>query len=189
MRRVDREMPEEFGRDVIRRSEFGILSLTDDEGMPYSLPLSAVLEGDCIYFHSAAEGTKNTLIEEATGGRPAMMVFVCDVQVPDLYSDEELDGFAEKDQLGAYTSKVFTTEFASAVVSGRVQVVSDDEEKKGALTAVCKKYTPHKMKYVPMAIEHSLNRTMVYRLNIEAITAKRKKYDDERKEMKWARME
>jgi nitroimidazol reductase NimA-like FMN-containing flavoprotein (pyridoxamine 5'-phosphate oxidase superfamily) len=189
MRRVDREMPADFGRQVIQRAAYGVLALTDDQGLPYSLPLSAVLEGDSLYFHSAAEGTKNALIEEAEGGRPAQMVFVCDVKVPDLYSDEELDAFAAEGNLGAYTSKVFTTEFASAIVCGRVHVVTDEEEKRRALTLICQKYTPGKMKYVPMAIGHSLARTEVYRLDIENLTAKRKKYDADRKEMKWARME
>lgn len=189
MRRADREMPAEFGRWVIQRAAYGVLALTDDQGLPYSLPLSAVLDGGSLYFHSAFEGTKNTLIEQAEGARLAQMVFVCDVRVPNLYSEEELEDFAAQGKLGAYTSKVFTTEFASAIVCGRVHVVTEENEKKHALTLICQKYTPDKMKYVPMAIAGSLSRTKVYRLDIEELTAKRKKYDANRQEMKWARME
>lgn len=53
MRRKDREQSEEFGWDVLETCPYAILSTTDDEGLPYSIPVSpAVLEG-AIYVHSA----------------------------------------------------------------------------------------------------------------------------------------
>lgn len=54
---------------------------------------------------------------------------------------------------------------------------------------VCEKYTPGKRDYFPMAIEAGLGRANVYKIGIEEITGKRKKYDGEGKEMKWGRME
>ena len=53
---------------------------------------------------------------------------------------------------------------------------------------VCEKYTPDKMEYFDMAIKAGLSRTNVYRVEIEAITSKRKKYDSSGKEMKWGRI-
>lgn len=64
MRRKDREQSEEFGWDVLETCPYAILSTTDDEGLPYSIPVSpAVLEG-AIYVHSAKHGTKSKLLRE-----------------------------------------------------------------------------------------------------------------------------
>lgn len=63
------------------------------------------------------------------------------------------------------------------------------DEKIKAMRSICEKYTPDKMKYFDSAINAGLNRTNVYKMKIENITAKRKKYDSQGVEMKWARME
>ena len=86
MRRKDREQSEEFGWDVLETCPYAILSTTDDEGLPYSIPVSpAVLEG-AIYVHSAKHGTKSKLLRE----HPAVcLVGVRDVvPLPEAYSTE-----------------------------------------------------------------------------------------------------
>lgn len=188
MRRKDREMSQAFAYDVIDRAAYGVLSMIDNEGVPYSLPLSLVRDGDNLYFHGAKEGTKNTLIY-GNEGKKVQAVFVTDVQVPALYSDEELANYIAEGTIEKYTSKVFTTEFASAIVVGKVKVVQEDEEKKQALRLLCQKYTPDKMNLVEVSLAHSLPRTEVFRIEIEKVTAKRKKYDAHRQEMKWERMQ
>lgn len=45
------------------------------------------------------------------------------------------------------------------------------------------------MKYFDDAVKASIDRTMVIGIEIEEITAKRKKYDVNGDEMKWGRME
>lgn len=58
MRRKDREQSEEFGWNVLETCPYAVLSTTDDEGLPYGIPVSpAVLDG-VIYFHSAKHGTE-----------------------------------------------------------------------------------------------------------------------------------
>lgn len=49
---------------------------------------------------------------------------------------------------------------------------------------ICEKYTSSKMAYFNRAIEASLGRTQVYAVEIEEVTAKRKKYDSKDKEIK-----
>lgn len=61
MRRKDREQSEEFGWNVLETCPYAVLSTTDDEGLPYGIPVSpAVLDG-AVYFHSAKHGTKSKL--------------------------------------------------------------------------------------------------------------------------------
>lgn len=186
MRRKDREMSSEFGLEVIERAQYGVLSMVDEKGDPYSIPLSIVRKGDFLYFHSAKEGKKVELLEREL---KVMVVFVGNVAVPELYSNEELEEISkDKGAAAALASTVFTTEFESAVVSGNVRIVQEKEEKIEALRLICEKYTPSKLKYIDIAIAGGLERTNIYKIRIEGITAKRKKFDDKREEMKWGRM-
>ena len=66
MRRKDREMDRVFAFNIIDKSEYGVLSMLDDEGEPYGLPLSLVRYGDLLYFHSAKLGKKvDALLENS----------------------------------------------------------------------------------------------------------------------------
>jgi nitroimidazol reductase NimA-like FMN-containing flavoprotein (pyridoxamine 5'-phosphate oxidase superfamily) len=67
--------------------------------------------------------------------------------------------------------------------------VEDTEEKIEGLRAISQKYTPENMKYFDDAVKASIDRTMVIKIEIKEITAKRKKYDVNGDEMKWGRME
>ena len=187
MRRKDREMDREFGLKVIDKTRYGILSMIDDGGEPYGLPLSIVRDKDKLYFHSAKAGKKVKILEES----PRVSVaFVGETKIPENYSKEELDAMVEdKSKAVLLISRVFTTEFESAIVRGKVEEVKEDKEKIHALKLICEKYTQTKMDYFPTAIEAGLKRVNVYSIKIEEISAKRKKYDKEGEEMKWGRME
>lgn len=186
MRRKDREMNREFGINIIDKAEYGVVSMMDGE-QPYGLPLSVVRKGEYLYFHSAQEGRK---VEVLAKNPNVSIVFVGDKTIPENYSYEELEAM-DHDPTKAiqFISSVFTTEFESAIVTGKVEKVEDRETKILAMRTVCEKYTPDKMKYFDSAIKAGLSRTNVYQVHIDNITAKRKKYDDHGVEMKWARME
>ena len=185
MRRKDRMMSREFGIGIIDKSRYGILSMVDGDE-PYGLPLSIVRDGDHLYFHSAKDGRKVKVLEK---NPKVNITFVGDVEVPENFTEEELDEIAgDKSKAVLLISSVFTTQFESAIVKGKANLVEDRDEKVHAMKLVCQKYTPDKMKYFDMAIEAGLNRTNVYKIEVEEISAKRKKYDSEGKEMKWERM-
>ena len=187
MRRKDRAMSKEFGLNVIDNSSFGVISVVDNEGNPYSLPLSIVRDGDILYFHSAKGGTK---VEVLADNKCVNIVFVGEVNVPDNFSKDELEDMAKDESKGIqFISKVFTTQFESAIVKGRVKLIEDRDEKIKAMKLICVKYTPSKMDYFDIAIKAGLDKTNVYAISIEELTAKRKKYDVNNEEMKWERME
>ncbi len=187
MRRKDREMDEEFAKKVIDKASFGVLSICDNGNKtPYSIPLSIVRTGELLYFHSAKEGTK---IELIVGASKARVVFVGEVHVPDLYSNMELaEMVKDKEKTIQLISRVFTTEFESAIVEGEISEVLDRAEKVLALKLICEKYTPDKMLYFDYAVEAGEKYTKTYRINIETMTAKRKKYNQDGNEMKWGRL-
>lgn len=187
MRRKDRAMSREFGLNVIDNSRYGVVSVAGKGKAPYSLPLSIVRDGDFLFFHSAKDGKKVELLKK---DMDVSVVFVGETHIPENFSKDELDDMSKDESKGVqFISKVFTTEFESAIVVGKVKQVEDRDEKIQALKLICEKYTPSKMNYFPIAIKSGLDKTNIYSIHIEELTAKRKKYDLNHEEMKWERME
>lgn len=186
MRRKDREMGREFGLEVIDRATFGVLSLVDVEDRVYGVPLSLARIGEKLYFHSAKSGRK---VESFRDGLEVCVVFAADVQVPQLFTPDELDELArDKAKASSLTSRVFTTEFASAIVDGRLRHVQEEDLWRDALRAICQKYTPHAMDHFDMAADSGRTNTFVYEISIDQLTAKRMKFDARGEEMKWGRL-
>ena len=151
MRRSDREMPRELGHELIDRCEYGTAAMTDENGKPYAVVLNLVREDDKLYFHCAMHGKK---IDSLRRNSEVCISFVGNVSpVPDK----------------------FTTMYESAVVRGKAAEVMEDEEKIHALKILCEKLTPSNMDNFDDAIERSLKRTAVWRIDIEEITAKAKR--------------
>lgn len=150
MRRKDREMPEEFGLEVIDRCNYGVVAMTDEEGAPYAVALNLVRSGRSLYFHCAYEGKKSVSLAK----NPDVCISFVGGEQP----------VADK----------FTTRYESAVVRGTAVIVEDEAEKIEALRLLCQKLTPSNMGNFDEAIERSLVRTAIWRIDMKEITAKRK---------------
>lgn len=186
MRRHDREMSREFGIEIIDKSEYGVLSTLDENGV-FAMPLSLVRKDNFLYFHSAKQGRK---VEAFKINERVQVTFVGKVQVPNLYSNEELDTILENSSNAGILSKgVFTTEFESAISTGTISLVEDADEKAEALRLICIKYVPSKAKFIEHAINSGISATNIYKISMDEITAKRKKFDSNKEEMKFQRME
>lgn len=186
MRRTDREMSNAFALEIIDEAQYGVVSLAKDDE-PYGIPLSIVRDGDKLFFHTAKEGHKFDFIHNEA---PVTVLFVSRVQVPKLYSNEELDEMMKSEDIfGKLVSQVYTTEFASAMVKGTLTEVFDDPGKEHALELICKKYTPDKMKYFKLAMESGMSQTRIFAISMDEVSAKRKQFDGDKVEMKFGRME
>lgn len=186
MRRKDREMDREFALKVIDNSAYAVLSMVDEGNKAYAIPISPVRVGEFLYIHSAKEGHKIDLIRN---NPELVLTFVGNVEVPNPIKEEEFIEFKKNNELGKLTSKHFTTQFESAIIVGQAMIVEEINEKIIGLRAISQKYTPENMKYFEDAVNASIGRTMVIKIEIKEITAKRKKYDRNGDEMKWGRME
>lgn len=187
MRRKDRQMPPQFAHQLIDKAQYGVVSMIDQENSPYGVPLSIVRSGNVLYFHSAKQGRK---VEVLAHNAQVSLVFVGDKRIPENYSYEELEEMNNDPKKAIkFISSVFTTEFESAIVTGVVTKVDDEQEQIAAMRLICEKYTPSKMRYFDTAIAAGLKRTNVYKVEIETISAKRKRYDSEGVEMKYGRVE
>ncbi|MCI7148192.1 MAG: pyridoxamine 5'-phosphate oxidase family protein [Candidatus Fimisoma sp.] len=165
MRRKDREMPLSFAYMVADKCEYASLSMVSPEGRPYCVPITIARDGNSIYFHSAHQGFKTECLRNSPE--------VCLACVGDTCR--------AKDK--------FTTEFESAVITGTASEVICRKEKIHALELICRRHTPDNMSEFDSAISKSLDRTAVWKIEILRITGKRKKYDSNGEEMKFARME
>lgn len=185
MRRKDREMDRTFGLEVIDRAPYGVLSLPESDSNAYGVPLSLAREGEVLYFHAAKGGKKASLLCDGT---QVHIVFVGETRIPTVLTQEEAAQAARNPKtFGLLTSKLFTTEYESAMVRGTVRQLREDAEKIHALRVICQRYTPQWMQFFPQAVESGLSATAVYAVAITDITAKRKRFDALGQEMKWQR--
>ena len=59
IRRQDRLLDQERADELLRTSEFGTLSMADNDGTPYGIPINFVWDGaESVYLHCAPEGRK-----------------------------------------------------------------------------------------------------------------------------------
>lgn len=151
MRRKERQMPEEFAWEVVDKCEYAFLAMAAEDGSPYGLPVTIARDGRAVYFHSALEGRK---VECLRRSPRVCLSCVGDTRVP---------------------PGKFTTLFESAVVFGRAEEVTEDEEKIRALRLLCQRHTPDNMENFPSAIAKSLDRTGIWRIAVEEITGKAKR--------------
>lgn len=182
MRRKDREMDLDFARNVIDRSQYGVLACVTPAGKPYAIPLSIARAGDRLFFHSATAGSK---VEYLPDGQEVALSFVSYAQVPELFSLDELAKMVnETDAASRLGSKVFTTEFESACVHGRIYELTGLTDKIAGLRCICEKFTPDKMAFFESAARDALHITKVYEIRIESLTGKRKRFDAQGNDLK-----
>lgn len=180
MRRKDRQMCRDFALKIIDESAYGVLGLGGNN--PYTLPLSIIRKGDYLYFHSAKAGRK---VDQIKDGDLVSVTFVGHVQVPRLYSRDQIEAHIKTGNFSKIGSKIYTTEFESAHVSGKIYQVNDDEVKKEILYNIAEKYTKDLADLSPGFIEASLDRTALYKIEILELNGKRKKYGQDGQELKF----
>ena len=149
MRRKDRLLPSEDCIRVLEQGEYGILALVDQLVRPYAVPLSYVWFEESIYFHSAQEGFKVSLLKSS----------------PDAC-------FTVVGKVQAVFDKGFSTNYESVMVFGDARQVTDDEEKHAALMALAAKYQPDHLHEADAYIKRHWKVTDVYAVRSVSVTGK-----------------
>lgn len=174
MRRKDRAMTKKRAWQIVDEAPFAVLSMNCPETGPYGLAISPVRLGENIYIHGAPQGKK---IDCLSANARVSMVFVGKVRVPSAISPETYREYQEKGHLPKLMSSKFTTEYESAIIRGKAIPVEEDKEKREVLRAISQRYTPGNMAYADQAIDMSLKRTAVFRIELEEISGKEKVLD------------
>lgn len=147
MRRRRQQLPEEETVRLLHQATSGVLSLVDEDGYPYGVPLSYVRHGDKLYFHSALDGHKVDAIRHSD---KASFCVICQDEVhPDT----------------------FTTHFRSVICFGRVRIIENATEKLNAARMLGRRYNPDE-EALTEEINHGINRMLMIEFSIEHMTGK-----------------
>lgn len=147
MRRHAQLLSEEETALILKSASSGVLAVAGDDGYPYAVPLSYVYDGEYIYFHCAVTGHKIDAI------RQNPKVSFCVIAKDDILPEK------------------FTTQFASVIVFGKAEILTDKEEKIAALRLLAEKYSPG-ADGAEREISGSLDRTGVVKIVVEHMTGK-----------------
>ncbi len=150
IRRKERALGEERGRELLLAGEYGVLSLCGANGYGYGVPLSYVVENDSLYFHCAPEGFK---LDSLRANPRASFCVVGATQVQ---------------------PRAFSTLYESVVVFGTVETELPEGERHRALELLVEKYSPEYREESQKYIALSFARTRILRLDIEHLSAKGK---------------
>lgn len=152
MRRKDRLLPEEETRMLLAGGEYGVLATICPDGTPYGVPMSYVMVGNVIYMHcSNAGGQRLTNIAHCSD---ACFTVIDQVQ---LLPDQ------------------FATKYLSAIASGKISVVADEEEKRQAMIGILEKYSDEFMEKGLRYLNDAFDKIVVLRFDITAMTGKGRK--------------
>lgn len=118
MRRKELQTTQEEAWNILDRSHYGVLSMIDADGTPYAVPVNVARDGTAIYFHSAKDGKKADCMRHNP-----QVCLAC-------VSDEKVH------------EGMLTTHYASVVLCGTVEEVTDDAEMVSALRTICMRFAP-----------------------------------------------
>lgn len=150
MRRQDKEIKDPaLLRRILGEAIVCRVAMCDGD-RPYVVPLTFVLDGDALFVHSAAHGRKLDVLR-----RNPNVCFEVDEDVAAV-------AHAEACSVGM--------RFRSVIGTGRASFVDAPAEKDRVLRRFAAKYAPKADANLP---PHEIEKTVVIRLSIEALTGKR----------------
>ena len=148
MRRHERVLDESRTLELLQNGEYGVLSTSSVDGGAYGIPMSYVATDGFIYFHCAMVGHK---IENITANPLVSFCVVGNTEV---------------------SPSAFTTAYESVVVSGLVETVESENEKRDALRLLVKKYSQGFETEGDVYIDKAIHKTKILKLTIDRISGK-----------------
>ncbi|MBR1774335.1 MAG: pyridoxamine 5'-phosphate oxidase family protein [Bacteroidales bacterium] len=152
VRRQDRLLDVQRAEELLQTCEYGILSMTDTDGLPYAVPINFVWNKEnSIYVHCAMEGKKiNALMKNPN-------VSFCIIGRVNLLPNK------------------FTTEYESVIMQGKAELNITDEEKTAAIELLLQKLSPNDIVIGRKYAEKSFKRTKIIRIDFSLWSGKTKK--------------
>lgn len=147
MRRIERKMEDGAAFELLKNSEYGILSTCGEENQPYGVPVSYVVLDNSIYIHCAMVGSK---IDNINANSKVSFTVVGKTKV---------------------LQDKFSTEYESVIVMGTASILSEQERTEPLLEFI-NKYSPEYLKEGSEYVEKAKNKTNIIKIEIESITGK-----------------
>ena len=147
MRRKDRQVYDDLINEILGKGEYGVISLTGENGYPYGVPVNYAYHNDGIYIHCAKIGHKLDAIKKDSR---ASFCVVIDTEI--IPAD-------------------FTTNYKSVIAFGTAKEIEGDE-KKMALMLLIKKYSPAFLEKGRDYVNKEATGTVIIKISIEHIAGK-----------------
>lgn len=152
VRRQDRLLDQEKAIELLKKGEYGVLSLIAPENEAYGLPVNYAWNGEnAIYIHCAPVGRKLRSIDFNNNAS------FCIVGRTHLLPSQ------------------FSTEYESIILKCTASFKLSKEEKTKALMLILEKYSPEEKETGPKYIEKLFERTEIIKLEIIEYSGKTKK--------------
>jgi len=148
IRLKDRAINDEKALEIMTKGSYGVLSTIGEDGYPYGVPLNYTYFDNCICFHCANDGHKLENIVNSS------KVSFCVVTKSEVLSNK------------------FDTEYESAIVFGKANIITDDLEKKNILLSLINKYSAEYLKAGSNYIKKYWSETKVIKINIKYLSGK-----------------
>lgn len=148
MRRFKQQLNEDEVTRILNTATSGVLSVIDEDGYPYAVPLSFVYSDGKIYFHSAKTGHKIDAVKSC--GKATFCIIDKDDVQPEKY----------------------TTFYRSVIAFGKVKIVEESAEAMLAINALGDKYYPDHDTELQAEIEKFKSAFSIIKFDVEHLTGK-----------------
>jgi len=153
MRRKDKEIRDiKEMNEIIRKSVFCNVAMSRNN-IPYIVPMNFGFHEQCIFLHSANEGLKIDILKENP--------LVCIEIIPDAQLVKS------KDQCNS------SMKYRSVLISGKVEFLSAESEKKKALGYIVQHYDKNIKEDELDLSNYNFDRLIVLKVKIEKVTGKK----------------
>lgn len=150
MRKEKCALQEDRIEEILEQGEYGILALCAGK-KPYAVPMNYVYKNKSLYFHGAKVGLRYDYIQ--FNDQASFCVIDHAIDRPDLFS----------------------TDYASVIVNGTVELVKEEEEIKEGLFALIEHLAPQRIEDGKAYIDRAWENTAVFKLNIQEWSGKERK--------------
>lgn len=148
MYKENRQLSQEDTLALLKKGNFGTLSVNGDDGYPYATPVNYILVNDKVYIHSAPYGYKIECLKKSP--KCCFSAIISAEIIP---------------------SKITAT-FESVILTGDVVFVEDKAEKRAALEAFVTQKHPGFEEVGFKMIDAQLDKTAVLRIDPKSMTGK-----------------
>lgn len=147
LRKINYEIPKERVEELIKTTEYGVLSTVGEDGYPYAVPVNYAYINGNIYFHCAREGHK---LDNISFNNKVSFTLVPYSKV---------------------LSEKFDSEYESVVIFGKVEEVFDKEKIDGLLGLVYK-YSPEYVEAGKAYIDRAQDKVRIMKISFDYVTGK-----------------
>lgn len=153
MRRKDKEITDFKEIESIIKKNYICRIALSDNNLPYIIPMNYGYKNKAIYFHSAKEGTKLTIIK-----KNPKACFEITEEIKIIQSKEACS---------------FGTKYRSVIGRGKIKIIDEGKEKIDGLNVIMKQLTSRdNWNYS----EESLKKILVLKLEIDEVRGKKSGY-------------